>query len=94
MIFIIQTFQLSGCLIQSLEGDVYDVLGALLLSLCSNRGAVAFTKGFSTSSSAGDPDVLTTSCWINTEDVSFLSEVVMMINWSGGKRRRIYLMWL
>lgn len=77
-----------------MEGDVYDVLGAVLLSLCSNQGAVAFTKSFSTSSSAEDLDVLTTSCWIKTEDVSFLSEVVMSINWSEGERRRVYLMWL
>lgn len=47
MIFIIQMFQLSGCLIQSLEGDIYGVLLALLLIFCSNRCRVAFTKGFS-----------------------------------------------
>lgn len=47
MIFIIQMFQLSGCLIQSLEGDISGVLLALLLILCSNHCGVAFTKGFS-----------------------------------------------
>lgn len=87
MISIIQMFQLSGCLIQSLEGDIYGVLQGLLLSFCPPevvlllpRASPKSLRAPTSSSNAEDPDVLRINCWVKIEDVSFLSEVVKLIN--------------
>lgn len=91
MIFIIQMFQLGGCLIQGLEGRIYGVLLALLSNLCSSCWGVASAEGFCSNSQStatypqeGIGTLLSPepATGLKLRVVSLLEEVDMWINYS------------